>query len=114
MEKTGSALTKPPKQPRVDAPQKFSKRKLQDASIGKSIPAKTQKSKLRIWPKFRCREAATGKLPKNQQKKTRSISPFTIVIKGVREFFRENSTTNPQPPKQSSSPKTLREERLRQ
>ena len=33
----------------VDAPQNFSKRKSQDASIGKSIAAKTQKSKFRIW-----------------------------------------------------------------
>ena len=79
------------------SPQIFSKRKSQDASIGKSIPAKTQKSKLRIWPKFRCREAATGKLPKNQ-KKTRSISPFTIVTKGVREFFREKFHDKPPTP----------------
>ena len=34
----------------VDAPQNFPK-KSQDASIGKSIAAKTQKSKFRIWKK---------------------------------------------------------------
>ena len=49
MERTGSAMTKPPKQPRVDAPQNFSKQKSQDASIGKSIAAKTQNSKFRMW-----------------------------------------------------------------
>ena len=32
----------------VDAPQNFSKQKSQDASIGKSIAAKPQKSKFRI------------------------------------------------------------------
>ena len=129
----------------VDAPQNFSKQKSQDASIGKSIAAKTQKSKFRIWKnrfgndkttkttKSRCTakffqtkiarrvywkinssknskiqtpdmakislpRGCNGKTPKNPTKKTRSISPFTIVIKGVREFFREKFHDKPPTP----------------
>ena len=93
---------------------KFFQTKIARRVYRKINSSKNSKIQTPDMAKISLPRGCNGKTSKKPTKKTRSISPFTIVIQGVREFFREKFHDNPQPLKQSSSPKTLREERLRQ
>ena len=94
MEKTGSAMTKP-----------------QESMHRKIFPNENRKKRLlenKFQQKLKNPNSGYGQnfiaarlQRENSQKtnkKTRSISPFTIVIKGVREFFREKFHDKPPTP----------------